>query len=484
MPWDMPTISPANDAGKRQSASNLVQAALKYGRTGWRMFPVEAGNKKPPLVKGWPEKATCHAGQIEAWASKFPGCNWGVATGAQSGVFVLDCDGEAGRALLAALESQHGKLPATLTSRTGRIDGGEHRWFTCKAGVAIGNRGLGEGLDIRGERGYAMVPPCRHPSGAAYEWAAPETAIADASPWLMKLLAPASAPVLREDQIIPNGQRNSTLTSIAGRMRRNGASKEEIHAELLIINRDKCEGDAHGNLLSDADIGKIAASVARYDPAATPSPQQSLQSFVSAAIDKNGLDYVCRTKWMSPMFAFARLLKARPEFSTIDGYAAAQALDIVLTESFSVPDPWHSIFGELSDDPRVELIKTWSSVKVPAVGDPLVMAHEAAQGLPLKPLRIYSERYAQFISLAGHLQSAYPGQTIAVPLERFGKLLSCHHTMVSKYRRIAEDDGLLTKESKYIVNKRAAEFRFRVEWFDWGTGEQHCPLSLDSLDSP
>jgi hypothetical protein len=63
---------------------------------GWRLFPVKAGDKKPPLLKDWPAKASCDLSQLEEWARRFPGCNWGLACGPESGVYVLDIDGEAG----------------------------------------------------------------------------------------------------------------------------------------------------------------------------------------------------------------------------------------------------------------------------------------------------------------------------------------------------------------------------------------------------
>jgi hypothetical protein len=40
--------------------------------------------------------ATVDERQIEAWAAQWQSCNWAVATGSESGVFVLDVDGDVG----------------------------------------------------------------------------------------------------------------------------------------------------------------------------------------------------------------------------------------------------------------------------------------------------------------------------------------------------------------------------------------------------
>jgi hypothetical protein len=58
---------------------------------------------------------------------------------------------------------------------------------------------------------------------------------------------------------IPQGQRNSTLTSWGGSLRRRGASEQEINDMLRVLNR-RCQP------LPDEDLATIAGSVARYAP--------------------------------------------------------------------------------------------------------------------------------------------------------------------------------------------------------------------------
>ena len=65
--------------------------------------------------------------------------------------------------------------------------------------------------------------------------------------------------------VIPDGQRNVALASLAGSMRRRGATREAIEAALLEQNRT-CETP-----LDDAEVRRIARSVSRYDPVASPN---------------------------------------------------------------------------------------------------------------------------------------------------------------------------------------------------------------------
>jgi hypothetical protein len=61
---------------------------------------------------------------------------------------------------------------------------------------------------------------------------------------------------------IPEGQRNDTLMSLAGTMRRRGMGAEEIEAALLVTNNKRCDPP-----LATDEVKKIASSVCRYKPA-------------------------------------------------------------------------------------------------------------------------------------------------------------------------------------------------------------------------
>jgi hypothetical protein len=146
----------------------LVDFALQYAARGWHVFPLKPRSKIPLIGKaaggqGFHD-ATIDPKQIETWWGQCPEANIGLSTG-PSGLVVLDADGPEGLAELDALVRQHGPLPRTLVSKTGR---GFHFFFS---GTGIPSSQVkGSHLDVRGSTGYVVLPPSVHPSGAAYEW--------------------------------------------------------------------------------------------------------------------------------------------------------------------------------------------------------------------------------------------------------------------------------------------------------------------------
>jgi putative DNA primase/helicase len=174
----------------------------------------------------------------------------GSPPGGASGIFVVDVDGETGRASLKELEAQYGPLPKTLTVKTGKR---RHYYFRSK-GASIPNRvgQLGKGIDIRGDGGYVVAAGSVHVSGCMYRFVdgrgLDEIAIAEAPAWLLRLITgdaaakaekdfPWAIPVLvaklgrarayaeaaRQQEVdrvrkAPNHQRNNTLNIAAFRL--------------------------------------------------------------------------------------------------------------------------------------------------------------------------------------------------------------------------------------------------------------------------
>ncbi|MBI4497072.1 MAG: primase C-terminal domain-containing protein [Chloroflexi bacterium] len=64
---------------------------------------------------------------------------------------------------------------------------------------------------------------------------------------------------------IPEGQRNATLTSLGGTLRRRGVGETALLAALTAVNAEQCDPP-----LPADEIGRIARSVARYAPALVP----------------------------------------------------------------------------------------------------------------------------------------------------------------------------------------------------------------------
>lgn len=269
--------------------ARLLAAALAYPKLGWRVFPVHSWRdsscscgkadcdrpaKHPRTIHGLKD-ATTDEKKIRAWWKKWPDANIGIATGAESGIFVIDIDPHhGGDESLADLERRCGKLPDTVESVTGRL--GRHSVFTHpRGGVHIRTIvGLAPGIDVRGDGGYIVAPPSIHASGREYVWELSsrpdEISIAPAPDWLIATTRADIAPRGgsedgKEPVPIPSGKRNATLTSLGGSMRARGMTRRAITAALVAENATRCDPP-----LADAEVKTIAASVSRY-PANTPS---------------------------------------------------------------------------------------------------------------------------------------------------------------------------------------------------------------------
>ncbi|XKH35070.1 bifunctional DNA primase/polymerase [Azospirillum doebereinerae] len=177
----------------------MLAAALKHADRGWRVFPCVERTKRPCNEPGLFEHGCTNATKSPFWIRKFwsrwPGANPAVATGPDTGLWVLDIDtkgGVDGFATLAVLEGLFGLLPETMGQQT--PTGGAQRFFVWPDARDVRNRnskGLGPGLDARGDGGYIMVPPSIHPDrldGPRYRWDAdPDARPAVHAPeWLLR----------------------------------------------------------------------------------------------------------------------------------------------------------------------------------------------------------------------------------------------------------------------------------------------------------
>lgn len=282
-------------------------AALFYAREfDWKVFPVQERGKTPLNEHGHLD-ATTDAEQIRDWWERWPDAN--IGRPASSRLFILDVDADkGGYESLAALEAEHGALPETLVAKTG--GGGRHYYWRTGPGANIPNSAglLGPGLDVRGRDeqgrgGYVVLPPSIHSSGARYEWLDERRLrerITTAPGWLITLAKDRPSvhqgtqngqAVAADGAPIEQGQRNSTLASLAGGMRRRGMDAAEIEAALRAVNERRVQPP-----LPDSDVVKIAASVARYQPAPPPkpgSPEQNGQGRPSNGAPERGL----RVSW-------------------------------------------------------------------------------------------------------------------------------------------------------------------------------------------
>ena len=240
-------------------AGRFARAALAYAAAGLAVFPVRPGGKAP-LVRNGHLDASTDRDTICRWWHRWNAAN--VAIRPPEGVVVLDVDPRhGGDQTLADLVDRHGPLPTTLTCRT--RSGGWHLWLSY-AGRARGK--LGEGIDVKTNRGYLVVPPSVHSSGGSYEWVE-TSSTAPAPAWLRALLASPTvlatrgfsgsrriAGLLRVVAAAAEGERNCALYWAACRLFERGGNAGAV--EQLVAA-------ARSSGLEEREIRATIASAAR-----------------------------------------------------------------------------------------------------------------------------------------------------------------------------------------------------------------------------
>ena len=254
-----------------------LQAALVHARHGRAVLPVywstggrcacgrpdcnsPAKHPIPELVPRGVKHATTSRVVIRAWWAHAPLANPALATGENSGVVVLDVDGDhAGFDSLRELERNHGPLPHTQRVRTGS---GEHVYFAFQ-GVHLKNTTgkLGPGLDVRCCGGYVVAPGAVHRTGHVYAWKAdcrPDQApLAKPPSWFVDRLTlqqprpvressrehkgyAAAALASEERQLLmtPVGQRNTRLNLAAFRLARFVATEALVRGDVEAVLLD------------------------------------------------------------------------------------------------------------------------------------------------------------------------------------------------------------------------------------------------------
>jgi putative DNA primase/helicase len=149
----------------------MLDAALNLAASGWSVFPCrESGpqNKAPYTSDGF-KNATTDPDQIRAWWTRWPNALIGLAI--PEGVTVFDVDPRNGGDL-QNLEDL-GVPFNTLTTISGRGDGGCHKWVQTPPDFKPRSYNLPAGIDTRvGGKHYVIGAPSLHPdTGQPYTWA-------------------------------------------------------------------------------------------------------------------------------------------------------------------------------------------------------------------------------------------------------------------------------------------------------------------------
>lgn len=258
-------MTPSPGPGARAIAKGTTWAA-RYLALGWSVIPV--GPDKRPLIRWEPYQGRRPTPEeLADWRRRFPRAGIAIVTGSVSGLVVVDSDGPDGEAALAGRE-----LPPTPTVRTGK---GWHRYFRHPGRLVPNGVRVLPGVDVRGDGGYVVAPPSRHPSGRRYGWVdglSPwDVELALLPTWVLERLAATGAHqgrtrtptgewtrVLLEG--VSEGARNTTVARLAGLLLHHRLDVEVVAALLLAWN-----AAANRPPLPEREVVAAVASIARAE---------------------------------------------------------------------------------------------------------------------------------------------------------------------------------------------------------------------------
>lgn len=305
----------------------LLQTALQALEKGWSVFPVNLKEGPHPCLRltghikedgssySWSalQRKRPTRNDVETWFAEEKGKGIAVVTGKISGLFVLDFDGPAGQELHTQLE-----LPVHVRTRSGGIHVYlQHPGWLVRNSVKVEQwteKGFG-GLDVRGDGGYAVMPPTRTPQGS-YTWefqpGLPEPLLPSVLPHeLVEQLGllkrprspsaarkPTSAPkkpagpqnvqpgMNATDRVDPGvlvdrymkkatvGQRNTVGFDLAVQLRDNGYSLEEARPHLLAYQAQVTSNEEPYTVSEAESSLQQAYSRRKRDPWGLPSRKE------------------------------------------------------------------------------------------------------------------------------------------------------------------------------------------------------------------
>lgn len=203
----------------------------------------------------------------ETFAGKNVGIRCGLELPGGGYLSVVDVDKRSGgfEALKCIQEELGFSIDQEPTAKWRTGGGGLHIAFRSK--VPLPKCKLAIGIDGQGVGSYVVGPGSEHESGNFYEWI-DDSEIADMpevleAHWLscVKPFFDGSADKhFTEESEIKEGGRNNYLTKVAGLLRRNGLSQDEIFDSISKVNQKKCKPP-----VDDKELAQISRSVMKYE---------------------------------------------------------------------------------------------------------------------------------------------------------------------------------------------------------------------------
>lgn len=257
----------------------------QYIKKGWSVIPV--GRDKKPLITSWKEYQTRlpTLEEVKNW----PKGNIAVITGPVSNLAIIDLEKE-------GLEyAAKRRLFSPVTVKTGR---GKHYYFKhpgekIKTLHTIGNI---KGLDVRGDGGYALLPPSVHESGVKYQWLngwnapLPEFPFGffnDAKAIITTDLSTQKPPdwIVNALNNLSEGNRHQTFLTVAGFFH-GKRIKDDVIYTILLPYADKCGFD-HDELMKV--VTKYPTPVQPVESIVVPEFGSSVEEFLA---DEQKVDWL------------------------------------------------------------------------------------------------------------------------------------------------------------------------------------------------
>lgn len=222
-----------------------IDDILALAKLGWRLHPLQK-TSKVPCLNAWQNRATTDETTLRLWFSQYPEANWGVATGQESGIFVVDLDPKSGGEESWQELTKENNTPKTTEVLTG--SGGRHLYFKWPDDAHIRNSTgkIAKGIDIRADGGQVVIPESVHPNGAVYAWINHPTKVAPAKAprWLLDLIMEESDSDYNPlGSTLHRGNRNNSLYHAALALARQGAQREFILSTLKHWLKDQGQTD-------------------------------------------------------------------------------------------------------------------------------------------------------------------------------------------------------------------------------------------------
>jgi hypothetical protein len=206
--------------------ASMESWALHYANRGWSVVPLHSAVNGPcscgdpncgaagkhPRTQNGVKDASTHLQQISRWWKQWPDANVGIATGAVSGILVVEIDpSKGGDGSYQQLQIDlPGAFAAPLKVRTG--SSGTHLYFEClKATPSRAN--IRPGIDVKADSGYVVAPSSLHVSGGRYHFVSNSRLVPPPLPIALHDLivggAPADASGAEMPQVKPDSLRTS-----------------------------------------------------------------------------------------------------------------------------------------------------------------------------------------------------------------------------------------------------------------------------------